>query len=575
MSILKQLLKKNIIDKNLFSDLLSKKNSQKKTEEEIILEEEIISEDNLLEIKSELLKVPVKKEIPDKISPDVLKLIPENSAISYKMIPLKKEGNIVEVGMINPEDIKSKETLRFISRQGKFNFKIFLIKPKDFKELIKQYKTLERQTEQAWEEFKKTKEDAYLIEELEEKDRTAAMAEDAPIIKMVSVIIKHAVEGRASDIHIEPIEEKLKVRYRLDGILYTSLFLPLRVHRAVIARIKILSKMKIDETRVPQDGRFTMIINKKEVDFRVSSFPTINGEKIAIRVLDPIEGMKDYRELGFGKRNTKLVKKSSENPYGLILSTGPTGSGKTTTLYALLHLLNKEQVNIVTIEDPIEYSIKGVNQSQVNNDIKYTFAKGLRNILRQDPDVIMVGEIRDEETANLVIHAALTGHIVLSTLHTNNAAGVIPRLLDMKIKSFLIPSTLNIIIAQRLVRSLCPKCRKKIEPNQEVRKYILERINSFSLEAQGEINTDELFIYKPQGCEECNFKGYTGRVGLFEVLEMTDKLADFLLEKNISRKKIIEEAKSQGMITLEQDGIIKALKGITTIEEVVRVSKGG
>jgi len=573
MILINQLVKEGVIDKTKASALEFERKREGKTEEEIILERDIISKDKLMKIKSKMSKSPTKKDIPEEISPKVLKLVPENSALKYQMIPLSEKGNVVEIGMVNPQDPEAKEALRFIARQGKFNFKIFLLSPNDFKELSKQYRTLERQTEEALEEIKKETE---VSVPTPDKLRTEeSISEEAPIIKMTSVIIKHAVEGRASDIHIEPTEDKLKVRYRLDGSLYTSLFLPSKLKSAITARIKILSKMKIDETRIPQDGRFKMTINQKEIDFRVSSFPVINGEKIVIRVLDPTEGMKSYKDLGLTDKNMKLVEKATRNPYGLILVTGPTGSGKSTTLYSFLRLLNNDQSNVVTIEDPVEYSVKGVNQSQVKPEIGYTFANGLRNMLRQDPDTIMVGEIRDEETASLAIHASLTGHLVLSTLHTNNAIGVIPRLIDMKVRPFLIPSSLTIAIAQRLIRSLCPECRKKIKPGPKVKEYILERVEELPSQTKKELNISEDFdIYEPEGCESCNFKGYTGRIGVFEVLEMTDELTDILLEKEISKTKIVKEAKAQEMITMEQDGILKVLEGLTTVEEVVRIAKG-
>jgi len=287
---------------------------------------------------------------------------------------------------------------------------------------------------------------------------------------MVAVILRHAVEGNASDVHIEPEENQLRIRFRMDGTLYSSLFLPIHTHPSIVARIKILSNLRIDETRIPQDGRFSARINNKDIDFRVSTFPTKLGEKVAIRVLDPTEGLKTYQEIGLISTNLKLIKEAIVRPFGLILATGPTGSGKTTTLYAILQELNKPEVNIVTLEDPIEYFVKGINQSQIRPEINYDFSQGLRHVVRQDPDIIMVGEIRDEESASLATQAALTGHIVLSTLHTNNAIGIIPRLIDMKVKPFLLPATLNIGIAQRLAQRLCPYCKEKVKPNKEIEK---------------------------------------------------------------------------------------------------------
>jgi type IV pilus assembly protein PilB len=331
--------------------------------------------------------------------------------------------------------------------------------------------------------------------------------------------------------------------------------------------------LKIDEMRVPQDGRFSAKFDGKEVDFRVSTFPTTEGEKVVLRVLDPTTGLLDLGELGLVGRNLRVIKEAIEKPYGMILATGPTGSGKTTTLYAIMRILNEEGVNIVSLEDPVEYHIEGVNQSQTRPDIGYTFATGLRSIVRQDPDIIMVGEIRDEETAFLATHAALTGHLVLSTLHTNNAIGTIPRLIDLGIKPYLIPPTLSISLAQRLVRRLCPECKKKVKPSTKIKDLILSELEAIPESAKGELKIPkEITIFEPVGCKKCRFEGYSGRIGVFEVLTMTDNLAELIL-KEPSEVKIAEEAKRQGMITMKQDGILKVLEGITSIEEVLRVAE--
>ena len=313
---------------------------------------------------------------------------------------------------------------------------------------------------------------------------------------MVSVILKHAIEANASDIHIEPSRDKLNIRFRLSGILYPSLSLPLKVHLAVAARIKILAGLKIDENRIPQDGRFSEKINNAAVDFRVSTFPTLYGEKVELRVLDSSTGLRSFEELGLTGKSLELVKMTIKKPYGMILFTGPTGSGKTTTQYAILRILNQDSVNIVTLEDPIEYSIAGINQSQIKTEIGYTFAHGLRQVLRQDPNIIMVGEIRDEETASLAVNAALTGHIVLSTLHTNSSIGVVPRLIDMGVRPFLIPSTLKIIISQRLIRTLCPHCKIKMKPSEKIKNYILGKIKDMPASVKKEIKiTEPLLLY--------------------------------------------------------------------------------
>jgi len=575
MSLIKQLVEEKIIDQTKATALEFEAKRVGKTEEEIILEKGIVPEEHLFKLKSKGLKIPLKKITPEEVPLEVLELIPEEPAVYYKMIPIAKKDNVVEVGMIYPEDVRSQEALRFLSRQGKFKTKISLIVPSDFNNLLKQHRTLRKEAEKALDALEKERGGAPIPDLIIEEDRTITkeIAEEAPIIKMVSVILRHAIEGRASDIHIEPQKNRLKVRFRLDGILHASLFLPLRVHPAIIARIKILSNLKIDETRIPQDGRFSSRVDTKEIDFRVSTLPTLYGEKAAIRVLDPGVGVKSYTQLGLRGRSLKIAEGALKKPYGMILATGPTGSGKTTTLYALLRTLNKEGVNIITIEDPVEYSIEGINQSQVKPEIGYGFAQGLRHILRQDPDIIMVGEVRDEETASLVIHAALTGHTVLSTLHTNNSIGVIPRFIDMGVKPFLIPAALNIAIAQRLVRNLCPYCKKKVKPEQKILDYILEKIDKLPPLVKNEAKIPKtIYIYEPQGCEKCNFKGFTGRSGLFEVLSVTENLTEIIL-KEPTEAAIMEEARNQGMLTMLQDGVLKALDGETTIEEVISTAE--
>jgi type IV pilus assembly protein PilB len=363
----------------------------------------------------------------------------------------------------------------------------------------------------------------------------------------------------------------------VDGILHSSIILPLKIHPAVGARVKIIANLKIDETRLPQDGRFSVKFENKDIDFRVSTFPTMLGEKVVLRILDPDQGVKTFEELGLEGRNFDIVEEAIKKPYGLILLTGPTGSGKTTTLYAILHAVNRESVNIITLEDPVEYYIEGVNQSQVRPEIGYDFANGLRHILRQDPNIIMVGEIRDKETANLATNAALTGHIVLSTLHTNDSLGVIPRLIDLGVEPFLIPPTLSIALAQRLVRRLCPFCKEKVQPSEEIKEKIFERYNSlpemikkglpFKLESKKDV-----FIFEPKGCKKCGNEGYSGRIGVFEVLKITKTISE-IITSDPSEAKIFEEAKKQGMITMEQDGVLKVLEGITSMEEVLRVAE--
>jgi len=357
------------------------------------------------------------------------------------------------------------------------------------------------------------------------------------------------------------------------GELYSSLFLPLDIAPAIVARIKILSNLKIDENRVPQDGRFSMKFDEKNIDFRVSTLPTTAGEKVVMRILDPEVGLKTFAELGLDGRNIQLMQKAIDQPFGLILVTGPTGSGKSTTLNAVLQEVNNEKVNIVSLEDPVEYFVEGVNQSQVRPEIGFDFANGLRSILRQDPDIIMVGEIRDDETAMLTIHSALTGHLVFSTLHTNDALGVVPRLIDLRVQNYLIPSTLTLAVAQRLVRRLCPRCRKNVPAEGMLYKKILAEYENFPSETKKNFKLpDPLMIWEPVGCPYCKRQGYIGRIGIFETMEMTAQLAELVLT-DLSETKLNEEAKRQGMISMRQDGIIKAINGLTTIEEVFKATE--
>ena len=569
MALLEELIKKGILEKEKAASLEEELKTSGKKEEELILEKGIVSEDFLFELKSGYLKIPFKKIRQEEIPMEILEQIPEETARYYQMVPLAKKENILEVGMVYPEDLATQEALSFLARRGKFTYQVFLITETNFKNILDKYKTPKREVGKALEELE-TELKGKKVPRLDEIER---MVEEAPISKMVAVILKYGVEGEASDIHIEPLKDKLRVRFRTLGALHPSIFLPVKLLPAVISRIKILANLRIDETRIPQDGRFSTRVEDRDIDFRISTFPTNLGEKVAIRVLDPRVGLKKFEELGLSGRNFEVIKAAIEKPYGMILSTGPTGCGKTTTQYAILQILNKEGVNIVTLEDPVEYLIEGINQSQVRPEIGYDFSRGLRQIVRQDPDIIMVGEIRDSETAALATHAALTGHIVLSTLHTSNVLGVIPRLIDLGVQPFLIPSALSIATAQRLARKLCPNCKRKVKPKKEVRDLILKEIDKLPEKVKKEIKIPEpLTIFEPVGCRDCHNTGYSGRIALFEILEMTLQLAEIIL-KETSEAKIYQEATRQGMLTMKQDGILKVLDGITTIEEVIRVAE--
>lgn len=575
MDLIQQLTKRNLLNKEQIAELTQELKETAKTPEEIILEKKFIAEKDLFQTKSAILNVPLPAEFSEEISTEVLSVIPKESADFYKMVPLriKKPGDILEVGMVYPENAQAQEALKFLARQHQLQVKPWLITLSDFKRYFTRYQAIEQEVEQALESLEQAPELEPIEEAVIEKSKYRRLVEEAPVIKMVGVILRQAVEGGASDIHIEPAPDDLRVRYRLDGLLYSSLVLPKKVHPAIVARIKILSRLKIDETRLPQDGRFSTTIANKKIDFRVAVMPTTLGEKVVLRVLDPSSGVEHLSDLGLTDRNLEVVKRVVKQPYGMILVTGPTGSGKTTTLYTVLKQLNKEEVNIVTLEDPVEYFMEGINQSQVNPDIHFTFANGLRQILRQDPDIIMVGEIRDEETANLAIHAALTGHLVLSTLHTTSAVGAVPRLVDMGIKPFLISPTLSVALSQRLARALCPHCKKKVKLIGDSRKYVLDKIQNLPpLVRKGVKIPEPLIAYKPTACKKCNAKGYIGRLGIFEVLEMSDELSEIIVT-NANDRDIFRQARRQGMVTMEEDGILKVLRGVTSLEEVMRITQ--
>jgi type IV pilus assembly protein PilB len=566
MTIIKELAKRKILDKTKAAELEIEAKTSGKKEEEILLEKGLVDEERIFSIKSELLKIPLKRINSEEISTEILSLIPEETAKFYKMVPLKKDGENLEVGMVWPEDIEAKEALKFLARRSNLKTKIFLITLSDFKRLIEKYRVTPKEIEEALEKIEKE----VKIEKRPTMVEIERIVEEAPIVKAVSNILRYGIEGQASDIHIEPVGEKTKVRFRILGKLFSTLTFPIKIHPAIVGRIKVMANLRLDETRIPQDGRFSQMYEGRKIDFRVSTFPTTRGEKIVLRILDPRMGLKKVEELGLRGRNFKVLERGMKKPYGMILATGPTGCGKTTTLYAILQKLNKEDVNIVTLEDPVEYLIEGINQSQIRPEIGYDFAKGLRHVLRQDPDIIMVGEIRDSETAFLATHAALTGHLVLSTLHTNNAIGAVPRLLDLGVPKFLIPATLNLVLAQRLVRVLCPKCKKKVRAKRNIETLILKELEDLPEKIKQSIEIPKkIYVFEPKGCKDCDFKGFVGRIGIFEILEMNRELEETIL-KEPSETKILKVAKQQGMITMRQDGILKVLEGKTSIEEVLR-----
>ena len=522
--------------------------------------------------------VPVLSVFPTQLEKRILEIIPEAAARMHHFFSFGKHDGVVQVAMVDPADFDAINILRFLSEKEGMSIEVFQTTEEVFQEAMRHYTGADQALKNAITSLKKGAEAGLKLDiEKQQKATQNDMFQDAPIAKLLEVIVKHAIDGRASDIHIEPIEGNYRVRFRIDGILKSQLVFPLEVGRAVISRIKILSNLKIDEKRKPQDGRIHFESTDRSIDLRVSSLPVMEGEKIVMRVLDRTNNVSDLDVLGLWGRNRSILSAKILEPFGILLITGPTGSGKSTTLYAFLQMLNHEERNIVTLEDPVEYFIDGVNQSQIRPEIGYSFADGLRSILRQDPNIIMVGEIRDNETAELAIHAALTGHLVLSTLHTNDAIGSVPRLVDMEVEPFLLASSLQVVAAQRLIRKICEKC-KEIMPLTDIQKNRLGQMyQEIPLEEKKAYNlkpNQDIVVYKGAGCEECGRSGYKGRVGIYEVFEITDAVKAIITDHKANDHDLRKEAIDQGMITMKEDGLLKVLLGLTTLAEVERATEG-
>lgn len=531
-----------------------------------------------LSAQAKALGVPLLSEMPKAIDKTLLTFISEDTAKRYRMAPFKKEKDTMSVAMADPQNFEALNALRFLAEKEHVNIDIFLASEAILAFIMKHYTGTDMALKEAIFSLKKDSEVSAELKEEKKKDADADVFQDAPIAKLVEVIVKHALDGRASDIHIEPIEGSFRVRFRVDGILRSQLVFPLEVGRAVLSRIKILANLKIDEKRKPQDGRFRFEgADGHTVDLRVSSLPVIDGEKIVMRVLDKSSNLSDLEKLGLWGRNRRVLESRIRQPFGIILITGPTGSGKSTTLYAFLQILNKEERNIITLEDPVEYYLEGVNQSQIKPEIGYTFASGLRSILRQDPNIIMVGEIRDGETAELAIHAALTGHLVLSTLHTNDAIGSVPRLIDMGVESFLLSSSLQVVAAQRLVRRICAKCQAEFSLTEMQKKHIQALFDAIAPEevaAYGLKPKQPIIFYYGKGCDDCGNSGYLGRIAIYEVIEIDDEMRAIISDLKGNEPAVRKAAERQGMTSMKQDGILKALKAMTTLTEIERVTEG-
>ena len=510
-----------------------------------------INEETVGKLISEYFEIPYANLRQQSISEKDLFLIPEKLARTYRIISFGQKGQVIQLAMENPEDF---EALEFAKRHTGKKIEVYYATREDINKALGLYKKGIK------EDFEKII--AENVKKAEPGDEDLAKAaEKVPIVKILDTIMGYALVEGASDIHIETMSDEVIVRYRIDGVLRDILKLQRGIEQALVARVKILSSLKIDEHRIPQDGRYKFKLDAEMVSLRISIIPGFYGENVVMRLLREENKPLSLEELGLIGHNLELVRANITRPHGMILVTGPTGSGKTTTLYSILNILNTVEVKICTIEDPIEYAMDRITQIQVNTKTGLDFASGLRALLRHDPDIIMVGEIRDGETAEIAIHSALTGHLVLSTLHTNSAAGAFPRFIDMGAQDFLIASTVNIVIAQRLVRKICTNCIVKFEPDEVF-------VNRLSKELKVDLSKQK--FYRGKGCEKCNHKGYKGRIGIYEVIEVTDEVRKLITSKATSEE-IQKQATSQGMVTMLQDGINKVSSGMTTIEEVVRV----
>lgn len=577
LDLKRALVSKKLVTTKTWDDLISQSKTERREVADLLVEKKIVDEEKLAEIAAGFLDVEHAdlKQI-GQIPKEVLLLVPEPIARRHGIIAFGKDKTKLKLGMLDPDDLSIRDA---IHKKTDYIIEPFYISKSSLEFGLKQYHTsLEAEFAKIISKQEKGDEKndkADVTEKLKE------MAEEIPVVRVVDTLLEYAIFEKASDIHIEPQEKEVMVRYRIDGVLHDVMTLPKVIQPALVARIKVIANLKIDEHRLPQDGRFKIEKDNYKISFRVSTIPVFDGEKVVMRLLDESAKAMSLEELGFIHSNYEIIMRNVKKPHGALLVTGPTGSGKSTTLYTVLSMLNTKNINISTIEDPIEYRIPGVNQMQVNPKIGLTFAMGLRSLLRQDPNVIMIGEIRDQETAEESVHAALTGHVVLATLHTNNAAGALPRLLDIGVEPFLIASTVNAVVGQRLTRQVCADCKEEYSIDQD---YVEVLKKDYNIEALLEILKRENFVekkvkslsevkfFRGRGCDKCGHTGYKGRRGIYEVLEVTAEIQDLIM-KHAPTSQIQEKAISQGMIMMWQDGFIKAIQGLTTIEEVLRVSR--
>ncbi|KKQ01390.1 MAG: General secretory pathway protein E [Candidatus Roizmanbacteria bacterium GW2011_GWA2_36_23] len=568
----------NIVPKQLLNQLVKNKDLTQEQADKFELEslkknasiyDYLVNETNIdkkviLNAIATVSNIPFIDLLSSPIDPQAIGFISESIARSFSVIPYRYD-NATETIFLGTNDPFNTTIIDFLSKKTNKKISLVLADSNDIAKAIdlSYSQGITPEVRDALKEY-------HPLNQQKQGDLIGSVIKEAPIAKIVTTILEFALKSRASDIHIEALELKTKVRYRIDGILHEKLSLPKSIHEALVSRIKILSEMKIDEKRIPQDGRFTFKLGEDEVDLRVSTLPTVNGEKVVMRLLKKTGGVPSVMDLGLRGPQYKDLEEAITKPYGIILVTGPTGSGKTTTLYAVLSRLNKPSVNIVTLEDPVEYQMPGINQVQINPQAGLTFATGLRSFLRQDPNIILVGEIRDSETTQLAIQAALTGHLVFSTLHTNDASTAIPRLIDLGAEPFLIASVINASLAQRICRRICTFCKVSYEPTPQVQQNIKEVLGDLLPKPYKEGKS--MLVYKGNGCNECNQTGYIGRIAIFEVLKVTSTINRMILQQSAA-KDIEAQARKDGLIIMKQDGYLKALDGITTIEEVLRVAE--
>ncbi|HAZ16857.1 MAG TPA: hypothetical protein DCY49_03070 [Candidatus Jacksonbacteria bacterium] len=562
-----------ILENEQLAPLIKETEEKNSSLADTIIQHKLLSEESLYQAVSEGLGIPYTNLQDKTVRQDVLFLIPEPIARTHDIIAFDQTEKELLIATTDPDNI---QTFDFLEKHLNTHLIIHLTSPSALQTALNQYHS---NIETAFDDITKTEKETN--NETGDKRSLQELAQDVPVIRIVNTLLEYAIFENASDIHIEPLEKETIVRYRIDGILRQVMSLPKQAHSGICARIKILSNLKLDEHRLPQDGRFKIETKEYKISFRVSTIPVYDGEKIVMRLLNEDNQRLHLIDLGLNVAQLEIVQRNIEKPHGMILVTGPTGSGKTTTLYAMLNTLNKPEVNISTIEDPIEYRMEHINQCQTNAKIGFSFAAGLRALLRQDPNIIMVGEIRDKETAEIAVTAAMTGHLLLSTLHTNEAAATLPRLLDMGVEPFLISSTTNVIIAQRLVRKICQHCITSYNIEKDTMKQLEQRFNMpnllHAMAEHGAILSDKeefssLLFYRGTGCKKCHESGYRGRIGIYEILEITNPIKKLILQR-APTEDIRSATIEQQMLTLLQDGFIKAKAGVTTIEEVLRVSK--